>query len=291
MQLDFLLKLQEISTPFLNSFFSNITNLGHELFYTIIITIIFWCCSKSHGIRLAIAVTLNLIINTDVKEFFKADRPFIMDDRIKPLYIESAPGYSLPSGHTQVASSFWFYTSMMIRKKWYSILAIVATLIVGFSRLYLKLHWPIDVLVGLVLGVVIVWILEMIFRKLKQPIYSLWLTILYAFVVPIVLVGLSGFEEGAVKVGTLLSGLLFGYFIESKYIGFKEDATIVKQVVKVVLGIAGVIIIRSLIKTILPETLVVDGIRYFVMGMWITFIAPWIFVKFKLAEKNIDSMF
>lgn len=290
MQLDFLLKLQELSTPVLDSFFSTITNLGHEMFYTIVITIIFWCLSKNHGIRLAIAITITTLINTDVKEYFKSERPFILDSRLKPLYLDSAPGYSMPSGHTQVSTSFWFYTAMMVRKKIYSIIAISAVILVGFSRLYLRVHWPVDVLVGLILGIFIVWGLEMLFRKLKQPIYGAGTTILYAFIIPLLLVALSGFEYGAIKIGTLLSGLLFGYFVESKYIGFKENTTMINQVMKVVIGVAGILIIRSVIKTFLPDNIIMDAVRYFAMGFWITFIAPCIFVKLKLAEKNIDKI-
>lgn len=286
MQLEFLLKLQEIGNTYLDYFFIMATNLGNELIYTIAIAIIFWCISKNHGIRLFIAVIVTSLVNADIKELFKIERP-LHNVAIQSIYSESAPGYSFPSGHTQAATSFWFYSSMMLRKKWFSILSIIIVCLVGFSRLYLRVHWPIDVIGGAVIGVIVVFAVQMIARRFNKHNYSNFTVIASSILLPMILIVLAQYDPLTIKLGAVFTGGLLGYFTELKYINFNECGSIGEQILKVILGITGVIAIKIVFKMSLPELLVSDAIRYLIMGLWITFFAPWIFVKTKLSSKKI----
>lgn len=286
MQLDFLLKIQELSNTYLDSFFMLVTNLGYELVYTILIAIIFWCISKHHGLRLMVAVIVTSLVNTSIKEYFKIARP-IYSDGIKALYTETAPGYSFPSGHTQAATSFWFYSSMMIRKKWFSLMAILVVFLVGISRLYLRVHWPTDIIGGILIGIIVVFMIEFISRKFTKRNYSIFTVLACTVLLPVLLVIICQYDETAMKMAAVLAGGLFGYFIELKYIDFDENTSIKNQLMKIIIGIFGVIIIKIILKKVLPDLIYSDIIRYLVMGIWITFLAPWMFVKFRLSNKKI----
>ena len=58
------------------------------------------------GERLLFALIGNVALNTGVKEFFKVQRPIGVDG-IESMRVSTATGYSFPSGHTQIGTTFW----------------------------------------------------------------------------------------------------------------------------------------------------------------------------------------
>jgi undecaprenyl-diphosphatase len=68
-----------------------------------------------------------------------------------PLLIEAPTDYSFPSGHT--IASFEAATVLLIRHKKWGIMAMVLAVLIAFSRLYLYVHYPTDVLSSIVLGI------------------------------------------------------------------------------------------------------------------------------------------
>ena len=61
------------------------------------------------------------------------------------MRVETATGYSFPSGHTQTATTFWTSLAVQLKKKkWVYVLAVVMAVGAGISRLYLAVHWPMS---------------------------------------------------------------------------------------------------------------------------------------------------
>ena len=282
MQSDFLFYLQRIGNPFLDKFFINVTNLGSETFYILVITYIYWCVNKKLGIRMFLITMISAYTNVILKELFHTQRP-IFYEGINSIYKESAPGYSFPSGHTQSSTTFWFYLMYKIRNKSMYLLGIIVIVLVGFSRLYLRVHWPIDVLGGIIFGIIIALISHYIIEKVAKVKFNYTLTIILAIIIPSFTL-LFFLSHESITMMALLTGGLSGYVTEEKLIKLNPNSTRIQKIIKYVLGLGILLIIKSGLKELFPNSLLFDYIRYLIIGIWITFFAPLIFNKLKLTK-------
>jgi len=98
------------------------------------------CIDKDWAFRLGFAYLFSGLANTGIKEICRVPRPFELLD-IDPMRVETAGGYSFPSGHTQQASSLLIVLMEAIKKKWFYILASLLIILVALSRIYLGVHW------------------------------------------------------------------------------------------------------------------------------------------------------
>ncbi|MDR2025047.1 MAG: phosphatase PAP2 family protein [Hungatella sp.] len=154
-EFDILYFLQSIHTPWLDVFMKEITGLGDSGIFWIITGAVLLCFKKTRVMGLCVILSLAaglLIGNMFLKNLIARPRPCWIDDSI-PLLIKNPGDYSFPSGHTlasfEGAVSIWLYN-----RKW-GTPALVLAVLIGFSRMYLFVHFPTDVLGGLVLGTLI----------------------------------------------------------------------------------------------------------------------------------------
>lgn len=143
----------------LDFFFSMITNFGEAL-PLMIITIIFIFIKRTRlcGINMAISLLISILIAAFIlKPLIARERPFT-----EPIYNEYwiavgkhlETSFSCPSSHTTASFAAFFPIFLYFDKK-YSFIAIIAALLVGFSRVYLVVHYPSDVLLGAFLGITV----------------------------------------------------------------------------------------------------------------------------------------
>lgn len=131
-----------------------ITHLGDAGAIWIIISVALLCFKKTRKVGIYVAVTLILtavIGNVVLKNIFQRIRPFIEANHA--IIINPPGGFSFPSGHT--SSSFAAACALGIGYKKYAPYLYVLATLIGFSRLYLYVHYPSDVLVGAILGIAI----------------------------------------------------------------------------------------------------------------------------------------
>ena len=276
MQAEIIKIIQSIISPFWDVFFEVVTMTGEEYFYILVAAIIFWCLNKKFGYKLGFALLTSTIINTTLKDVINSARP-IGESGIRSLRIETATGQSFPSGHTQGAASFWVSCIIAIRRKWIYIVGILAILLVGYSRLYLGVHWPIDVAGGIAIGTMWVFISNYIFEYAEKT-KKTW--ILMIIIAPM-LIGMIFFRENTYyTISGVVLGFYIGYILESKYIQYEVRNTVIKQLAKLVIGLGVLVVIKSGLKEMLPINLFSDFFRYFVVGLWITVGAPCIFKRF-----------
>lgn len=142
-----------IRCGFLDFLMPKITALGNAGILWIILTVIFLISKKyrNTGIVMAAALILDLIgCNLILKPLVARERPFEINSAVN-LLISAPKDYSFPSGHT--AASFAAVGAMYFTKyKHWKIFGVIA-LIIAFSRLYLYVHFPTDVLFGALLGI------------------------------------------------------------------------------------------------------------------------------------------
>lgn len=267
--------IQSFANPFLDKFFILATIMGEEYFFMVATAIIFWCIDKEFGYRMGFAYLSNSVINNGIKQALKVPRP-IGEPGIRSLRLETAGGYSFPSGHSQSAASFWTFVMVKLKKVWLYGTGIALTLLVGISRLYLGVHRPVDVIVGFVLGTLWVFVSNYMFDVSERAGKK---TVFLIFIIPMILLLFVMPYSDYYKAAGTTFGFYLGYMIEPKYIKYEVEAGIHIQVLKVIIGLAVLIGIRILIKLLLPTCLISDFFRYLLMGIWATIGAPYVFIR------------
>lgn len=265
--------IQQIHNPFLDQVFINITKLGEQVFLILALGIIFWCINKKAGYKIGFALLSSTLLNSTLKNIINEKRP-IGAKGIRSLRTETATGSSFPSGHTQGTAAFWTGLMLWIKKLWIYILGTLVIMLVGISRMYLGVHWLQDVLVGAVLGVLWTIFTSFIFDYCEKTEKKTYMLII---MIP-ALIGLIFFRDKGDYINSLgvLLGFYIGYIIEGKYINFEVKTTIPKQIIKVVIGLAGVAIM-FLISQHVPY--ICSLFVFMLLGIWVTVGAPMIFKK------------
>jgi undecaprenyl-diphosphatase len=284
--MDFLRLLEGIRTPFFNSAFQFFTMFGEETVFMIVAMTFFWCVNKKTGYFLLYVCFLGNIINSFLKLFFIVPRPWVLDPDF--TIVESAraqaTGYSFPSGHTQNAAGLFLGVARARKELWIRIAGIAITLLVGFSRMYLGVHTPADVLVSLGVAVLLVLIAYPLFQRAWDrpgwlvPLVGVLLAVgaaivLYIELVPVPANAIVQFSlecsESAYKMVGSAFGLALVLWLEQRYVRFSEKAVWWAQILKVALGLVVVVAIRLLLKEPLLALFnghyAADAVRYFLM--------------------------
>ena len=148
--MDFLWSLSAIRTPFWDKVFSIITMFGEELVTICLVCIIFWCIDKNIAYIISLTFFISGILVQGLKIMFRIERPWLLDSNFKPVEgaMTNATGYSFPSGHTNSATAVYASIGLNVKKAWIRIISFCVVFLVGFSRMYLGVHTPKDVLVS-----------------------------------------------------------------------------------------------------------------------------------------------
>jgi undecaprenyl-diphosphatase len=171
-------------------------------------------------------------------------------------------------------------------RRWWRLLALMP-FVVGFSRMYLGVHTLLDVGCALAITAVFAAIVQGISQtKLwdKPQVVALGLlafsaaVLIYAFCRQDVT---RDMLEDCIKAAAAGVGFAVGYFVEKKWVNFDTKAVWWMQIIKVVVGLAVVLAIKSGLKLVLGETLVADAARYFLLIVWIIVGWPALFNRFK----------
>ncbi|HBI92906.1 MAG TPA: hypothetical protein DDY58_11090 [Terrisporobacter glycolicus] len=303
-QLDILMYLQSIRNELLTGIFTFFTICTEVPVITVLTGVIYWCINKKAGQRTLFALCGSLNINAGVKNYVKMQRP-IGTDGLQSLRIETATGYSFPSGHTQTSTTFWTSMMYLFRKSWIYIIGILMIIGAGISRLYLGVHWPMDVIVAWGFGIV----LSIIFIKLFDYIddsknYYILVVLILIFGVCTYFIG----GEDLYKMFGLYTGFALGYMVEDTFINFStENETrrknifaknpskkegLGKKILRFVVGIISLLAVYLFLNYV-QDTLIVNKteeiiniikyLKYTIVVFWGVAGAPALFKLFKLA--------
>ena len=166
----FLQNLREAMGGVFDEFFNALSKFAVDIL-PFLPYIIFWCVDKKWGYRFLATTWLGEMLNGVIKLTVCAYRPWIRSAEIEPAGDSktAATGYSFPSGHTLASTMQYGNTAVWqwSKRKWLSIVCCVLILLTGFSRNFLGVHTPQDVLVGLTEGVVLIIIVGFAQKKLE----------------------------------------------------------------------------------------------------------------------------
>ncbi|MEW5759459.1 MAG: phosphatase PAP2 family protein [Candidatus Thermoplasmatota archaeon] len=251
--------LQSFRSQPLDFFFSFATNFGSEYFYLFLIPIIYWCFKKEFGLKFSVLMFSTFYINIFLKNSFQFPRPD------KKLWLIKAEGYSFPSGHAQCATTFWSYA--VIHQKKFLFLSITLIFLISLSRIYLGVHYPIDVIFGILIGIsiaVIFFYIEkrFVFRLSENKKIILSITIPFFFAI---------LQQEGINLCSMLIGFLIGYFFEQKYKFFNDIKDRKRRMKRCIVGF-GILIPIFLVSFSIPNFLI-----FFLIGIATSFIIPFSF--------------
>ena len=283
----FLYLLEGVRAPFLDAIFQFFTLFGEETLFLVAALIVFWCVDKRCGYFLMYTSFLGAIVNQFLKLLFCIPRPWARDPAF--TIVESAraeaSGYSFPSGHTQSAGGLFFGLARYGKGRWLRVACVVMVALVGFSRMYLGVHTPADVLTSLFTSLLIVFGAYPLFTrawnghwKAYIPLFAVLLVagvalVVYADFCPppsnaIAENTASGRANAYKMLGTSI-GLVLAVWLDTRFIRFDTKAVWWAQIVKALLGIGLVVGVRTLTKA--PLLALCNGhdvagfLRYFLM--------------------------
>ena len=172
MDIQYLLWLQEwrnATNNVLSPFFEQLSYFGTRDIL-LIPAFIYWCLNKRSGLFILFSYKLSQTINSLVKLTACIYRPWVRDPRIIPAgdSIKTAGGYSFPSGHTMTFTPIYGGLIAFTKNKLVRFVCVALILVTAFSRNYLGVHTPQDVIVGILLGVLSVYIGHKVFAYLDR---------------------------------------------------------------------------------------------------------------------------
>ncbi|MFX0122179.1 MAG: phosphatase PAP2 family protein [Candidatus Hodarchaeota archaeon] len=295
-------------SPLLDPVFGLITFFGDKLFVIGILIIIFFCIDKKLAFRAALLVIFTAFITYSIKGIFALERPYLEYERlnksrikgIKDIIGQLPTDYTFPSGHSSNVGSFWPFLASRWRHPAFWTVAAFIVIMVPLSRSYLGVHWPTDVIIGVLLGILITISFIYFLPRMEQFAAKSSPSILMslAIIAPIIAVAVSyvitvsmgnNFElADTTSYGGLFVGLSLGYMFEQRFVNLKVKEYRRNKKVLVYRGIVGLIIVSVLYFSMsaifgmlfigFPLELITRFCRYAILAFVGIFCIPWLFV-------------
>ncbi len=230
----------KIGNTFFDYFFYFISEFGSSIIILLLVTIIYWCINKEKGRHIAFICFFTICINNSLKGLFNAKRPFQYEgkEHLRKLADSSlsdgASGTSFPSGHSQNSASIYSSLFVNFKHKGVRVFAVCLIILVPISRLYLGVHFPGDVVVGLILGIAATLLLTFLLNKFPKKEFLICL-ILIIFVFPAIFI--PNIAKDFFKGYGLMIGLLGGSWLEKKYVNFEIAKSLKTNILRYLVGI------------------------------------------------------
>lgn len=284
-----ILQLRSIATPFLDNLMFYVTQLGSTKFYLIAVPVIYWCINRRSGYYIGMSVLAGGVVTDIAKGMVNALRPFQVDPAIHVSedFLDSAIGSGMPSGHAFNSMAFWSASSARFRRAWFWTLSACLVFLVGLTRVYAGVHFPLQVLWGWLGGaatsLAVFLILTLAERRLKGGLSSLAIIISGASLLAYALIpSLSRGGEDYIGLVGIIGGMSLGYRIHLRSVRTEADGPFMSQLIKLAVGFIAFLILKEgadMATSSYPGLLMP---LYFILGIWPTAGATALFKALKL---------
>ena len=319
--------IQGIENPALTAFVKFFTAMGTAYFYVPLILLIFWWIDEKRGFRMGVLIIVSAWINSFIKDTLKQPRPFDLDPSVGLAF---EPTYGAPSGHAQLSLSFWvpvaaWLSNIWARKKpglmkpdslnpamkrgitWTATIAFL--LFMGYTRLYLGVHFPTDLFLGWIIAalILVVWFLPGPFLMEKLATTGVRFQNICAALIALLMNGLYPEDR---TMPALLLGFCVGYTFMKRRFPFSSRGEINGKrpgvpvfSLRALVGFAGLAIIYAALRLVLPgegslfASIPLWGetspfyelgrfVRYCLVGFWASAGAPYVFRRMGIASNT-----
>lgn len=313
MDISILLALQDFRNgagAIFAEFFSKMTFLAELNTVLIVMAIVYWCVSKSFGTFLLMGWSANRLVNGVLKVTACAYRPWIRDASIVPYgnAMTTATGYSFPSGHSMNGATV--FGGVAVRKDMPKVLRIVMgaiVVLIAFSRIFLGVHTPQDIIVGALAGLLVMWLVFKLMQWIDAHPDKDMLVVFVGVGLAIAVAVYAALKpypmdydaegkllvDGAKMATDTFKGVgwctafLVGWILERRFVGFSTDVPVITRVTRLAIGLLGFYAI-SLIVLPLIKVWVVGAagafVTCFLQMLYIAFLFPWCIKRFEKAK-------
>ena len=296
----------------LTEFFSKMTWFGEMEVVLIITGLVYWCVSKRIGTYLLMGWSGNRIVNGVLKVTACAYRPWIRDARIVPeaKALETATGYSFPSGHSMNAASL--YGGLAVRRdirRGFRVLLWTILCLVALSRNFLGVHTPQDILVGAIVGVLVMFLTERLLAWLESnPDKDVLVAVIgvaiaivaaiYAAVKPypmdydangkLLVDGLKMANDTFKAVGWMCA-FMVGWILERRFVSFTTEVAMQERFLRLTGGLLGYYVLSLIINPLIKEALLGFAgttTTCFLQMFYVVFLFPLVMARFGNDSKS-----
>ena len=308
--------IQRMESPVFTGLMRFISGFGSQTFYVPLLLVIFWWIDEKRGLRLGALVIISAWINLFLKDLFKLPRPFHLEPSLGLVFV---PGFGLPSGHAQVSLCFWVPVAAWMGNVWKRRRTVIWTavlflvVLIAYTRLYLGVHFPTDIIAGWIAASIILVILYFAGPHIERVIIAGGprLQNICAAGIALVMNGLFPRER---SLPAIFLGFCLGYTMMKRRFPFSAQGEINGKkpgihvmILRCFVGFAGTAILYLGLSFIFPgeDSLFRDFrqwsadspfydlgyfIRYGFLGFWASAGAPQVFQRMGLAQAPGDSL-
>ncbi|MDA8019765.1 MAG: phosphatase PAP2 family protein [Thermoanaerobaculia bacterium] len=267
----------------LTPLFRGLTALGDATFFLVVFTLGYWLLDRLVFLRVSVVLMITALFNSLLKGVFQAPRPDIS------LRLVDAPGWSFPSAHAMIAGAIWPWLAREGKRGWLWPPAVLIVLGIATSRVYLGVHYPHDVAVGVLIGASMFlglwWLADPapdVWTELR------WLQKVALVVVPVtsllwVLPSAGDGDESVAAAGGALIGIVLGADWERRHVRFLPPVGWRKLAVGLV-GLTVIFALRASLKALFGEIdldpAFATALRYAAITLFLAALGPWLFVRF-----------
>lgn len=290
----FLIVFLQNHLQFLTPLFYYISDLGDQIFIIIISSFIYWIYDKEKGKLFLIILFAGIMTNVFLKNLVIRRRPYFDHEAIRcirpaeykyPADDVLLQGFSFPSLHATNVTIIFSFIMAEIRKNWVTAICCFLIFLVCLSRLFLGVHYPTDVIAGVILGIIIVFVMYYVYNKVKEK-WKLFLVLC--------VLGLIGFlftqNFDYFRAYGILIGLCASILIEEKYVNFKNTRNVLRAIIRLFVGLMVIGVFYILIMMFLPKSGFINSIAAVILYALCFIVAlglyPMIFKKF---DKYFDE--
>lgn len=248
-----ILLLQSSLPDFVFKFFEVIAEVVSKNVLALIFISLYLAYNKDWGKFTLLSLCVAGVCCEFIKVSVARLRPYAVVDKVKCIYANvpdqnpmdfKIQGYSLPSGHSMMATNLFMAIPAYIKNYKYLALGFIGVVIVALSRVGLGVHFPTDTIVGFIVAFVIILIMSRIFDNTEKRKY------IYLAIIVLSLVGIIFCPEMSyIKYVALATGISLGFFVEEKYINFENPKSRRDSLVR----LAGAIVLFALLFGLFPK--------------------------------------
>lgn len=245
------------------SFMSFFSLFGEELPLILIVGFVYWSYDKKLGRKVGLIAIMGLIWNTMIKNIVMRRRPYFDHESINILrvvdseadiYDISAQGYSFPSAHSTNAVTVFGSLAVNLRKRWFTVIAIMIPLLTGISRFVVGAHYPTDVMAGWLLGLTSVVLVQMLQKRVSDTLT------LYGILLLTIIPGFfyCTSADYFTAVG-LLVGFMGGTLLDDYCVHYEDTRKPLFMVTRLLGGLAVYLVLNTVLKMPFSNEFLTDG--------------------------------
>ncbi len=281
---------------------------GGISFWVVALPLAYLFLDRKFSIKIAMALFSTGIINGLLKFYFQSPRPFGLSSQFQEVqrYV-SESSFGVPSGHSHVSILVWGIVFLDFQHKWIKSIALFFMIFTPFSRLYAAVHYPGDVLLGLICGAISLVLIQKLFHRIPDfPNPSSWekpaqivkwsIQAVIVLTLPTILIDPPTAQhahsmDSVISACGSLVGCVAGLLILKQHFPLysREKSGLVNPIAASLLLVSGILFLYVLLgyvgKTYLNDNSLFRYFRYAILNFYIIFLIPFLTLRIS-GQKN-----